>query len=88
MMKDDNFSMLLAVLKKLESMDISKASTEAALVGLIDYFEKDMTEEQKSRIVLEFINYEKIRETEKLRQKETMEKESDRENINSYFSGH
>jgi 16S rRNA C1402 N4-methylase RsmH len=63
-MKEDDFNSLIEILKILEKEDKKKSSIASAIVRLIEYENKDMTEDQKSFVSRSFSHYDRKRHDE------------------------
>jgi len=88
-MEDDNFRILVEILKKLQKTDYAGSTIESAIVEILDSIEKSLTEEQKQILIKEFIHYHRLRNTKENEAKKRREEALYREQISSYlFDSH
>ena len=88
-MEDDNFRILVEILKKLQKTDYAGSTIESAIVEILDSIEKSLSEKQKQALMKEFIHYHRLRNTKENEAKKRREEALYREQISSYlFDSH
>lgn len=88
-MEEERFSLLVQVLKLLEQEELKGVSLPKAIARVIDSFDADLTQEQRTLILREFAHYERTRrEKEKQdsqRKEAIIEEEKYREALNKFL---
>ncbi len=62
-MQEDKFRLLLTVFKILEKNDSGNKNLEDAIIGIIDFFDDHVTDDQKKEMLKEFVRYEELRKS-------------------------
>ena len=84
-MQEEKFRSLFEILKFLEHEDEEHAGIEKAIVDMMDKYEGDLNEEQKSVVMKELIKFEILRQREKEHMKEKIEKEEYRLMMTNFY---
>ena len=87
-MKEGNFAELVAILKLLEQNDVNSVSLEDSVIGLLDRFEGQLSETQRSSLLTDFIRYEDKRQAKQADHEKrftTQEQQFFRKSQNDYY---
>ena len=64
-MDEKNFKAFIEILRMIKKRDSEKSSIEETIIDLIEHYERELTEEQKARVLKDLVSYERKRRQKK-----------------------